>query len=399
MELAKLLRKRNLTVLGLNSGTSADGVDMAAVAVNRTGSGLIIRFLDGEKKKYPPGLCKLVLAMADGSHIRLDQIVYLDRMLGLFFGKTAAGFLKRLAAANIAVDMVASHGQTVRHLPEKIRILGFTVHGSLQLGSLEQIAERTNRVVVGDFRQADIALGNEGAPITVAAMARLFSHPTEPRLIVNIGGISNFFYLPGSRSTESIRAADCGPGNSLCDLLAQQLFRRKFDRNGRRALAGSASAPLVKKLLAAPFFRRGTTSTGRETFGSGITKQMVSAGQKMRLSKEDLLATAAEFTVAAITVKLQPILRRNKNLTKLYLTGGGTHNRFFRRRLSELHPDLEIGTVAQLGFDPDLVEAAAYAVMGEACLRSEKARTRFERTGPQRSMPVPGKIVQPPQRN
>lgn len=403
MSLTQLIRKKKMVVLGLNSGTSADGLDMAVMSINRSRGSYTCEFLAGEEKKYPPRLRELVLATADSSHLKLDQVIYLDRMLGRFFGQTAAHFQKRLKSRNIEIDLVASHGQTVRHLPEKISILGFSVHGSLQLGNLEQISENMNRVVVGDFRQADIALGNEGAPITVAAMGRLMAHPSEPRLVVNIGGMSNFFYFPATKrisaDNSAVRAADCGPGNSLCDLLSERLYKQKFDRNGSRALAGTVSDSILKTLMAAPFFGNGKISTGREAFGAKIVGPLIVAGQNLKLSNEDLMATAAEFTVAAIAAKLKSVIKREKRLTKLYLTGGGTHNKFFRQRLAQMYPALEIGSVADLGFDPNLIEAAAYAVMGEACLHSEESRTRFDKTGRQRNLPILGKIVQPPHRN
>lgn len=390
-------------VLGLNSGTSADGLDMAAMLISRSRGAYKCEFLAGDEKEYPPRLRELVLATADSSHLKLDQIVYLDHMLGRFFGQTAARFQKRLKSKNIEIDLVASHGQTVRHLPEKISLLGFNVHGSLQLGNLEQISENMNRVVVGDFRQADIALGNEGAPITVAAMSRLLAHPSEPRLIINIGGMSNFFYFPATNQSSTakvaIKAADCGPGNSLCDLLSQRLYKQKFDRDGSRALAGSVCGPLLKILMAAPFIGNGKNSTGREAFGLRIIGPLIATGQKLKLSSDDLMATVAEFTVTAIAARLKSIVKHEKHLSKLYLTGGGTHNKFFRQRLAQLYPTLEIGSVADLGFDPNLLEAAAYAVMGEACLHSEESRTRFDRSSRQRNLPILGKIVQPPHRN
>ncbi|MEW5796201.1 MAG: anhydro-N-acetylmuramic acid kinase, partial [Candidatus Zixiibacteriota bacterium] len=288
------------------------------------------------------------------------------------------------------------HGQTVRHLPRKTRFAGYLVNGTMQLGSLEQIAAHTRRIVVGDFRQADIALGNEGAPITGAAMHRLFAAVEESRLIVNIGGMSNFFYFPGRKARRAPAAADCGPGNSLCDILASRLFGVPFDRGGKLARSGRTSQRLLTLLLGQPYFKRGARSTGREEFGQRLADRLIAAGRKLRLEKADILATAAELTVCAISRSLRPFIRRDRTVRSLYLTGGGVHNRFFVERLRGLSDSLAVESIAALGYDSDLVEASAYAVMGEAALRGEALPTRFGSGMRKPHRPVLGRIVQPP---
>lgn len=395
--LKRLLNKKKLVVLGLNSGTSADALDLAALRIERRGRKITVRFLDGAVRRYPERLRQATLEAADSSHCNPDKLVLLHNSLGAFYGREADKYIRKLGLKGISVDLVASHGQTVRHLPQKVRTAGFAVNGSLQLGSLDRIAAATGKMVVGDFRQADIALGHEGAPITVAAMSRLFAHPNESRMILNIGGMSNFFYLPTARSGFCTQAADCGPGNSLLDLLSKKLYGEKYDRHGRRALAGEISQRLLSILLAEPFFSGKARSTGREAFGDQLADRMITVGKKLKLRAEDLMATAAELTVTAIVYGIEKLLVRDHNVTKLYLTGGGLKNRFLRRRLAEVFDDLEVGSISELGVDPDLVEAAAYAVMGEACLRSESLPTVFDQSGRQKRQPVLGLIAQPPQ--
>jgi anhydro-N-acetylmuramic acid kinase len=395
--LNRLLNRKQLVVLGLNSGTSADALDLAAVRIRREGRAVTAVFLFGKTRRYPTRLRDLIFKAADSSRMRLDDLVLMHNALGEFYAREADRFTRELASRRIKVDLIASHGQTVRHLPEQTRMAGFTVGGSLQLGSLDRIAARTCKTVVGDFRQADIAAGNEGAPITVAAMARLFSRPSQSQIIVNIGGMSNYFYFPAARSGRRVRAADCGPGNSLLDILSKRLYGEEFDRNGRHALAGEISQRLLSVLLAEPFFARKSTSTGREAFGEGLARKILDYGRKLRLTAEDLMATTAELTVASIVQSIEGLVMQDNRLTKLCLTGGGLKNRFLTRRLAEIFDDLEVCSVSDLGIDPDLVEAAAYAVMGEACLRSESLPTAFGAGGRQRRQPVLGLIAQPPQ--
>ncbi|MCP4685095.1 MAG: anhydro-N-acetylmuramic acid kinase [bacterium] len=395
--LKRLLNKKQLVVLGLNSGTSADALDLAALQIRREGRKVTVKFLSGRTRRYPDKLRSQVIETADSNDISPDRMMCLDNALGQFYGREASRFIKKLAVNGTAVDLVASHGQTARHLPQRSRTAGFTVNGSLQLGSPAQIAAKTGKIVVGDFRQADIALGHEGAPITVAAMARLFAHPQQSQLIVNIGGMSNFFYFPSSRSGQRTQAADCGPGNSLLDLLSQKLYGEHFDRNGRHALAGEVSQRLLSVLLAEPFFGDRAVSTGREAFGEKLAGKILILGKKLRLQTEDLMATTAELTVMAVVQRLGRLVAADRSLTKLCLTGGGLKNRFLKRRLAEIFSDLDVCSVSELGFDPDLVEAAAYAVMGEACLRCESLPTVFGRGGKQKRQPVLGIIAQPPQ--
>jgi len=395
MSLKKALNKKTLVILGLNSGTSADGLDMAAVRISRTKRGAPVKYLAGCAKSYPVELRQLVLKVADSSTIDLNIVIHLDSLLGQFFGRAASAYVRKLAKNNIRVDVVASHGQTIRHLPHKVQIWRFSVAGTLQLGAPERIAAATGKMVVADFRQADVAVGNEGAPITAAAMQRLLATSTESRLIVNIGGIANYFYFPKEKLRLKPSAADCGPGNSLSDVLSQRLYGEKYDRKGVRASKGKASERLLTLLLANSFFSGKTISTGREDFGVIMVREILDFGQRFGLTPEDMLATAAELTAMATAMKVRPLLDRDRKLSKLYLTGGGRKNNFLVNRLRHRLPEMEIHRADELGINADFIEAAAYAVMGEACLRSEPLNLQGKnKTG--LASPVLGRIVQPP---
>ena len=398
MTLSGLVNRKNLHVLGINSGTSADGVDLAVMRVSKSGRKISTRFLAGTTRKYPKSLRALIVDVSTSQSIAPKSIIYLDNLLGQFYGRAAKRYIASLVRQGIKLDLVASHGQTVRHLPRKVAYGGKRVNGTLQLGSLELIAAETGQVVTGDFRQADIALGNEGAPITVAAMALVFGHPKESRLIVNIGGIANYFYLPAGGRMADVRAADCGPGNSLLDILTQALFSKPFDRGGRYAVRGNVSQRLMSILLAHPFFKTRTVSTGREMFGVEMAREMIAFGKKFSLSGEDLLATAAEFTVYAIADSVVEFVAGNARLRKIYLTGGGSRNRFIAGRLRDHLDNIAVRSIDELGVKANLVEASAYAVMGAMTLWSHPLQTKFTGGRPQAVWPVLGKIVQPPVR-
>jgi len=398
MSLQDVLKKKSPVIVGINSGTSADGADLAALKISETSKSSKISFLASRKQKYPPSLKALIIKTAAADRVAPEELIYLDNILGRFYGRAADAFIKKLKKKKIYVDAVASHGQTVRHLPRKVRYEGFNVRGTLQLGSLEQIAARTGKITVGDFRQADIALDREGAPITTAAVEKLLAHPRESRLLVNIGGIANYFYFPAKTGSQKALAADCGPGNSVVDLLVFRLFKEKYDKNGHRAQKGKISQRLLALLLSHPFFKQNRRSTGREEFGFEMADKIVDFGRKLNLHGNDLIATAAEFTVLAVIKKIEPILQTDRNILKLYLTGGGERNTFFKTRLALYLPDIRIESVRRLGFSPETVEAASYAVMGLACLRGERLRTDFMNKTSRKTQPVLGKIVQPPGR-
>jgi anhydro-N-acetylmuramic acid kinase len=393
MQLERLLNKKSMTVLGLNSGTSADGLDVAAVRISRGRGGIRIKCLATRARKMPPQLREAVLATAESRQMSLDDLVRLDSALGAFFGRTAASSIKRFRSDGIKVDAVASHGQTVRHLPTRTKTTLGRFHGTLQLGSLDRIAVATGLVTVGDFRQADVAIGGEGAPITIAAMERMFASRQQSRLIVNIGGMANFFSFPVTK-TGPATGADCGPGNVLSDALTSQLFGDSYDRGGRRAQSGEISDALLERLRTEKFFASRAKSTGREQFGSDLVERIIKLGRKYHLSPEDLIATAMELTAVGVVRSIRKLSRRLalSPPQKLYLTGGGRHNTFLQNRLSHHLPEITVASVDELGIDGDFVEAVAFAVMGEAALRGEALSI-----GHRGRKAVLGRITQPPE--
>lgn len=394
MSLARILNRKQLTLLGLNSGTSADSLDMALVRIRRGKRTVSVKYLGGTERRFGGKLKALIHASADAEKMPPEDLIELDGLLGEFFGRAARSYIAHLKRQGVKVDVIASHGQTVRHRPEKVKRLGIWVHGTMQLGSIDRIAANTSLITVGDFRQAEVAVGGEGAPITVGGMRRLFASSAESRLIVNIGGMANYFYLPAKDAKPGIAAADCGPGNSLCDLLCARLFKVDCDKGGRIAASGHVHNDLLALLAADDFFTGRTKSTGREQFGVAMADSIIAFGKRYRVSGEDMLRTVAELTVAGIVRSVRPLLRRDKSLSKLYLTGGGRRNIFFVRQLEQSLPGLRICSADDLGVDADFIEAAAYAVMGEACIRAESLPTTALRRAMQ---PVLGRIAQPPQ--
>lgn len=394
MLLKKLISKKNFVVLGINSGTSADGLDMAVVKISSANKKTKIKFITGKEVKYPEAIRSKIFEISESDKYDLNELIYLDNLIGKFYGQKVKAFMKYLNNQKIKIDFIASHGQTIRHLPQKVNRLKYSVNGTMQIGSPEFIAAVSGKIVVSDFRQADIASGGEGAPITTPAVAKLFSSNEEPRLIINIGGISNYFYLPQIKSNKKLLAEDCGPGNSILDILSQRLFKSKYDKNGFYAEKGTISERLLSLLLADSFYQNRLKSTGREIFGKTKVKQIIDFGRKFNLSNNDLMASAAEFTARSIALKVSQILKKDKKLKKLYLTGGGRKNIFLLKRLSHHLPDVKILPIDNLGLNGDYIEAVSYAILGWAAVTSQPMKVD---SAYKKNNPVLGSITQPPQ--
>lgn len=391
MTLNNLINKKSLTVLGLNSGTSADSLDMAVVRIKRKGKKTEIKYICGREKKFPVEIKNKIEKLMYQDKISIAELMDFHNQLGKLFGQWANGYIKQLTNKNMNIELIGSHGQTIKHLPKSKFTISKKYSSSLQIASPEFIATETGKIVVSDFRQAEIANKREGAPITVMAVKSLLDSKSS-RLIVNIGGISNYYYFPGRNVKAKIVGADCGPGNSLTDILCQRLFKKSYDKAGILAKKGKASKELLSILLKNRFYKNNLKSTGKEEFGKNLVERLLNYRKLHRIRNEDLLATVGELTAYSIYLSILPIIKKDKTIKKIYLTGGGRKNIFFIYRLSEYLPQLELSAVNELNIDGDFLEAAAYAVMGEAAIRSiSMSALKLEAI----SSPILGRITQP----
>jgi anhydro-N-acetylmuramic acid kinase len=330
--------------LGLMSGTSADGVDAALL------------HCDGPSMTLEATLCvplapELRAAINDLCSSGADEVERLgrlDRELGAAFAAAALRLLAEAGVTPDAVRAIGSHGQTVRHRPDGDP--AFT----LQIGDPNTIAEITGITTVGDFRRRDIAAGGEGAPLAPAFHRARFACAGRRRAIVNIGGIANATLLDGERL---LGGFDTGPGNTLLDHWARENLGRPLDAGGAWAAGGRPIDALLTRCQGDPYFqRRGPRSTGRETFSPAwLQAQLADLAD---LAPRDVQATLAELTARTIVGALQ---RAGFAAEDIYVCGGGAHNADLLRRLRAAAQPAQVGTTAELGIDPDWVEAAAFA--------------------------------------
>ncbi|TLY19868.1 MAG: anhydro-N-acetylmuramic acid kinase, partial [Nitrospirae bacterium] len=348
-------------VIGLMSGTSADGVDAALVDIRGTGHDLKITLKASRTFPYPIVFRgQLLQAMTGGT---VEDVCHLNAALGEWFARAALKVLKTAGVSPRRVALIGSHGQTLHHLPKPRReaVIG-PVRSTLQLGAPAVITERTGITTVADFRSRDVAAGGEGAPLTPYLHYLLFRHPSRSRVAVNIGGISNLTYLPAGGSLQSVRAFDTGPGNMVVDGIVRHVTggRQQFDRSGRLASAGKVDEDLLRRLLQHPFLRRRPPkSTGREEFGERFVDRFVLLGRLAGHSDADLVATATAFTARTIADAQKFLPRR---VEEVFVSGGGGRNPTLIRKLQEALGGMPVRTVEALGWDARALEAVAFAV-------------------------------------
>lgn len=330
--------------LGLISGTSADGVDVALVSFEQG----LPQLRAALTHPWPEALRERVLALAqDLTAFNLDSFGRLDIAVGRHFADAARALLQTSGTAPSAVRALGSHGQTVRHRP------GGEAPFTLQIGDPTVIAETCGIDVVADFRRADVAAGGQGAPLLPAVHAMLLGQPGASRVVLNLGGIANITVLGPEGQ---VLGFDTGPANGLLDAWCLEQRGEPFDRDGAFAAAGKVDAPLLEALLADPYFTLPPPkSTGREHFHLAW---LVRQPRVALLSPADVQATLLELTAHTVADAIEACA---PTATDVLVCGGGVHNSRLMARLAEWLAPRRVASTATHGIDPDYLEAAAFA--------------------------------------
>jgi anhydro-N-acetylmuramic acid kinase len=343
-----------ITIAGVMTGTSCDGIDVAAIE------------FDPESwtpkweasLPYPKKLRDRVFALQrPGAKTTIEEIFALDADLGDWIGETVTGLIEGLSADE-RPSAVAMHGQTIAHAPKK------KPHGfSVQLGDPTRVAEKTGRTVISHFRQGDVSAGGEGAPLVPLyhyLLSAVLPSGREGIALHNLGGISNFTYIDPKGA---VLACDTGPANVWIDAAMEKISRgkKKFDESGKTALAGKVDVNAVKKLLKHPFLKRpAPKSTGRDEFPPEL---FFKAAAKPKGA--DLVATATAYTVETIAQAYERfVLAERRPLSAIYLCGGGAKNEAIRFWLSDRLDGIEVFNIEDHGFESQYIEAQAFAFLG-----------------------------------
>ena len=334
--------------IGVMSGTSLDGLDIALVELDPAINLIATHYIPTPD----PLRCELLALCASGP----DEIARSAIAQQNWVKLAAQGIATLLAEQNLQpadIRAIGSHGQTIRHEPAR----GFTV----QIGNPALLTELTNITVVSDFRSRDVAAGGQGAPLVPAFHEALFEEQPGNRAVLNVGGFSNLSLIePG----KAVSGFDCGPGNVLLDAWIHQQRGDNYDRDGQWAASGKVEPALLRALLSDPFFvTQGPKSTGREVFNLPWLTQHLS--RLTAFAAQDVQATLLELTALTIVESLQQAQSATR---ELLVCGGGAHNLALMARLASLLPDATVSSTGAYGVDPDWVEAMAFAWLAHCCL-------------------------------
>ncbi len=355
-----------MLVLGLMSGTSADGIDVALARISGAPPNLNAKLLGHTSVKFPPALRKEILRVAEQQPISAGELSQLNFRLGEVFAGAALAACRKFRVSPKGISLIGSHGQTIFHQGKPASFLGRPTASTLQIGEPSIIAARTGITTVGDFRPADIALGGQGAPLVPYADYLLYRHAKLGRVSLNLGGIANITVLPRACKPQQVFAFDTGPANMLIDALVSHFTRgrQRFDENARLASHGRSIPALLNDLMRDPYLKLAPPkSTGREYYGHAYMKKLFALGRRQRAKPNDLIRVATIFTALSVVDALNRFVLHKTRIQQLIVSGGGAHNPLILAQLSAALPGIEVLPSGRLGIPEDAKEAFAFALL------------------------------------
>ena len=359
-------------IIGLMSGTSLDGLDVALCRCTGHGATLDVVLEHFATVPYTAELQQRLRAISQPT-VQLQDVVVLHAEVARHHAALVLASLRKWGVAPSEVDVLASHGQTIWHAPRhQHRQAAFGHHATLQIGDGDHLAQLTGILTLSDFRQKHVAAGYEGAPLAPFVDELLFRQHGVNRLLLNLGGIANFTLLPADGSP--VQATDTGPANTLLDHVVRQHYPDKsYDAGGYLAAQGQPHAGLLAALLSHPFFAQGfPKTTGPELFSPTYLKASQAKTSTTGLPAPDLLATLVELTATAVAQAVRHYLRPEAP-AEILVSGGGAHNQTLLAALAWHLPSLRLLSTAAAGVPPDAKEAVLFAVLANETLAGHPA--------------------------
>ncbi len=368
-QLFRIAGKPTRMIIGLMSGTSVDGLDIALCSVYGSGLDTKLELLHFETVAYTDEFKTAIRAVFAKKNIDLEKLCLLHPRIALQHASMVNECLKKWNFKAGEIDLIASHGQTIFHIPPSVQHQNKSGSASLQIGDGDHLAAATGIITISDFRQKHIAAGGEGAPLAVYGDHILFMKAVEDRILLNIGGIANFTYLPGKGEDGKIICTDVGPGNTMMDAYMQQHFPGKyFDDGAAIAKAGMINDKLLTALKENIFFDQPfPKSTGPELFNLEYLETAKQKTNSISLSVEDTMATLNKFSADMITAAIRESIK-NKNGIGIFVSGGGIHNALLMEHIKEQLPGCGFHTTGELGINPDAKEAVLFALLANECV-------------------------------
>jgi anhydro-N-acetylmuramic acid kinase len=358
--------------LGIMSGTSADGIDVALVRV----AGRKASLENFAAFPFPRGVQKFILKLGEGRPVTTGEISQLNFLLGEIFANAALAACKKFHIPPSQIGVIGSHGQTVFHQGVPVPFNGQRIASTLQIGEPSVIAVRTGITTVGDFRPADMAASGQGAPLVPFVDFLLYRHTRIGRVALNIGGIANVTVIPAGAKLEDVFAFDTGPGNMVIDALVRHFThgRKAFDRNAELAANGKLLPGLLQTLLRDKYFSKLPPKTaGREQYGEEYLRGLLSHREARRADPEDVVQTATILTALSILDAFHHFIRPKTKIGELIVSGGGAHNPLLMAQLESGLNGIRVREAGELGVPGDAKEAFAFAVLACETLHKRPA--------------------------
>ncbi|MDO9151224.1 MAG: anhydro-N-acetylmuramic acid kinase [Methylotenera sp.] len=340
--------------IGLMSGTSLDGVDVALVTFDHLQHPQLLKT---HFTAYPTDLRNQILALQHPTDNELEITALMGNTLARLYAKAVNELLSDAEIDAGTVTAIGCHGQTIRHRPE----LGYT----MQIGNAALLSELTGITVVSDFRSRDIAANGQGAPLVPAFHQDVFAHNQRNRAIINIGGIANITYLS---NTGEVFGFDSGPGNMLLDAWTKQHLGLDYDTDGQWSSTGNIIEPLLSAMLSEPYFSAlPPKSTGRDLFNDAWLNHCLTT---QTYAPNDVARTLVALSAHSIANAVKQYCGQ---VDEIYLCGGGAKNKLLTSGLQSLIGSTHLETTEKLGMGVDWVEAIAFAWLAKKCLSQESA--------------------------
>ena len=387
--LHKIASANERLIIGLMSGTSLDGLDIALCSITGHGKETKLICQQFATKEYSEAFKNSVKEVFAKQNVCLDTLCLLNAQIGILHGELVSEALSEWGVANKSIALIASHGQTIYHRPSSLHKNNEQPNSTLQIGDGDHIAAATGILTISDFRQKHIAHGGEGAPLAMYGDYLLLSSEEEDRSLVNIGGIANLTYLPSKANFDDVICSDIGPGNTIMDALANKHTHSPYDKNANLGKQGTVNIKLLQHLLEHEFLNLPLPkTTGPETFNLDWFNTQLKALNLLSMSIADQMATLNSFTAHCIAKTIDALPKA----TTIYLSGGGAHNPLLLDNLKHLL-GRPIYFTDQLGINLDAKEAILFAVLANECISgNEQAFKSKKQNQPNLSM---GKVSFP----
>jgi anhydro-N-acetylmuramic acid kinase len=368
--LYKIAGKPVRTIIGLMSGTSFDGLDIALCSFSGSGVDTQVKVLHFTTKDYDAGFKEALKSVFAKRTADLERITLLNAYIGAYYAELILQCLNDWNVSIADVDAIASHGQTIFHAPKHTHPNDKYSNATLQIGDADHIAVKTGIITLSDFRQKHIAAGGEGAPLALYGDYLLFGDHTEKRIMLNVGGIANFTYLPAGYGSGCF-STDVGPGNTLMDQFIQLKFPGKYyDKNAEVARVGKVNERLLTALLSHPFFEAVfPKTTGPELFNLAYLQNAITVSGQQNISNEDVMATLAKFSAQTMIEAITNAVADQG--FEIYISGGGMYNPLLVGYI-EKHFNIKLKSTTDLGINPDAKEAVLFALLANEAIAGGK---------------------------